>query len=403
MQVLAYKDYRAARRRINIQAFLQTDGISPATALSGLQPSVSINGAAAVTTGVGTFTIVDSAKGLYYVELSDTTCVAMATIGNHRLLYDDANTVPIDEPFEVRPNPYLHDGLAQAGGSSTITLQSDASATDNQYQDGYVWIIDGTGAGQQRQITGYVGSTKIATVDQPWRVNPDATSVYVVQPGNKVPSLATVWDATHGTAASGSYGEALAPLRRGTAQAGAAGTITLDAGADAGTDFYKSTLLRIVGGAGAGQARFISAYNGSTKVATISPNWVTNPDNSSVFVIYVFGAIAGATAPTSSENANAVWDALLSAHVAVGSFGAGLRLEAGQYAAIADKFLSRSVGGGADGFPSVKFAMCFLAGKWTDNQNGTITVYDADDTTVLGTINYGTRVRDAISSIDSAP
>lgn len=75
-------------------------------------------------------------------------------------------------------------------------------------------------------------------------------------------------------------------VRSGTAQAGAAGTITLDAGASATTDLYKLAEIYIDGGTGAGQTRAISAYNGTTKVATIGPdNWITTPDATSTFVI----------------------------------------------------------------------------------------------------------------------
>lgn len=76
----------------------------------------------------------------------------------------------------------------------------------------------------------------------------------------------------------------LVPVRSATAQAGAATTITLDASASAVDQFYLNDLLYIVSGTGAGQARFISGYVGSTKVATVT-TWVTNPDNTSVFAI----------------------------------------------------------------------------------------------------------------------
>lgn len=74
----------------------------------------------------------------------------------------------------------------------------------------------------------------------------------------------------------------------GTAQAGAAGTITLAAGASSVTDYYKGMRIYLVSGTGGstGQQRIITAYNGSTKVATISPNWGTNPDNTTRYQIF---------------------------------------------------------------------------------------------------------------------
>jgi hypothetical protein len=88
--------------------------------------------------------------------------------------------------------------------------------------------------------------------------------------------------------------------RTGTAQAGAAGSITLDSGASSVDDFYNNQIVVIASGAGAGQGRFISDYVGSTRVASVA-TWVTNPDNTSVFYTLPFGAIPGATAPTAAE------------------------------------------------------------------------------------------------------
>lgn len=71
-------------------------------------------------------------------------------------------------------------------------------------------------------------------------------------------------------------------LESGTAQAGAAGTITLAAGAAAYS--LVGCIVRTTGGTGGGgaggannQARLITAYNTSTKVATVVPNWETTP------------------------------------------------------------------------------------------------------------------------------
>ncbi len=70
-------------------------------------------------------------------------------------------------------------GTAQAGAATTITLDAGASAVDGAYNNMHVNITAGTGAGQaQRTISGYVGSTKVATVSSAWATNPDATSVF---------------------------------------------------------------------------------------------------------------------------------------------------------------------------------------------------------------------------------
>lgn len=71
----------------------------------------------------------------------------------------------------------------------------------------------------------------------------------------------------------------------GTAQSGAASTITLQASATSITDAFKRSYIYIISGTGAGQSREIIAYNGTTKVATVTPNWGVNPDNTSVYRI----------------------------------------------------------------------------------------------------------------------
>jgi hypothetical protein len=73
-----------------------------------------------------------------------------------------------------------HTDTAQAGAASTITLATGASATTDIYKGNQIRVQSGTGAGQTRVITGYVGSTKVATVDRAWTTNPDNTSVYSV-------------------------------------------------------------------------------------------------------------------------------------------------------------------------------------------------------------------------------
>ena len=72
-------------------------------------------------------------------------------------------------------------GIAAAGASTTITLSAPAVATNEYYDGAIVLIVSGTGLGQSRVISGYVGSTKVATVSDAWAVAPDNTSVYVVQ------------------------------------------------------------------------------------------------------------------------------------------------------------------------------------------------------------------------------
>jgi len=74
-------------------------------------------------------------------------------------------------------------------------------------------------------------------------------------------------------------------------QAGSASTITLDASASATDNYYRGLLVHIISGTGSGQVRLITAYVGSTKVASIEPDWITAPDNISVFRLIFNGSV----------------------------------------------------------------------------------------------------------------
>lgn len=61
----------------------------------------------------------------------------------------------------------------------------------------------------------------------------------------------------------------------GSAVAGAAGSITLAAGASAVNNFYNGMVISITSGTGSGGAGIITAYNGTTKVATVLKSTTT--------------------------------------------------------------------------------------------------------------------------------
>lgn len=76
----------------------------------------------------------------------------------------------------------VEQGTAQAGAATSITLQAESSGVDDTYNGQKIQIISGTGAGQERTITDYVGATQVATVAA-WTTTPDATSVYALDNG----------------------------------------------------------------------------------------------------------------------------------------------------------------------------------------------------------------------------
>ena len=71
----------------------------------------------------------------------------------------------------------------------------------------------------------------------------------------------------------------------GSAQAGSVSTITLAVGASAVTNLYVGLPVSITSGTGAGSSSTIVAYDGATKIATVSPNFATAPAASSAYSI----------------------------------------------------------------------------------------------------------------------
>lgn len=119
--------------------------------------------------------------------------------------------------FEFTGHDVCH-GTAQAGAATTITLDATSSAVDDTYNGQTITITSGTGAGQSRAISDYVGSTKIATVSA-WSTTPDSTSVYKIDGGPIDSSLPTpTYDSTVPTpimavpASIGSYAAVISKL-----------------------------------------------------------------------------------------------------------------------------------------------------------------------------------------------
>jgi len=77
---------------------------------------------------------------------------------------------------------HVNEGVAQGGASTTITLNTLASSTDDVYNHQVIAIVAGTGADQANVITDYDGTTQVATVLHAWEITPDATTIYYIIP-----------------------------------------------------------------------------------------------------------------------------------------------------------------------------------------------------------------------------
>lgn len=92
----------------------------------------------------------------------------------------------------------------------------------------------------------------------------------------------------------------------GTADAGTLSSVTLPAGASAIDDYYRGFVCLVLSGTAAGQARVISAYDGSSRVATVRPDWKSAPDATSEFVLCPFGPSLTASMEADAIPAEAV-------------------------------------------------------------------------------------------------
>jgi hypothetical protein len=272
----------------------------------------------------------------------------------------------------------LTDG-AVTGSVAVDSFATDLTeASNDHYNDATIQFYTGALAGQSRKIDDYVGGTKVVHVTPDLTEAPGVGDDFIILPSGagvlSAASVDAIWDenvvTAHGTAQTagrlvrdlggnisartnsgnlnallgvadtaghdvpstttdevldealsghttvGTLGQALQPIRQETAQAGAAGTITLDAGASAIGDFYADNLIITTGGTGANQARAITSYDGGTKVASIAPDWKTNPDATTEFVIIAAGEVA---ALSPAAVAAAVWAEQEGAEPAVGA------------------------------------------------------------------------------------
>lgn len=187
--------------------------------------------------------------------------------------------------------PVTTSGTAQsvAADRTTITLAAGASATDDAYHTQYIKVIDGD-AVQMRSIVDYVGSTKVATLDAALQTLTDSPPDYEIAPG-------VIWKDGNNYAAelqavSDAYRNLTADLT-GTAQGGGTGNnqIQLANSASSTDDAYNGKTIIILSGTGSEQERTISDYVGSTRTATVSSNWTTNPNNTSVYEINEAAAV----------------------------------------------------------------------------------------------------------------
>lgn len=175
------------------------------------------------------------------------------------------------------PHGLLHRGTCQSGSTSgTIKLDANASSVNNWYSQCLVYITSGTGAGQAPRFgyTSYEGSNRLLYIKPTWQIIPDNTSTFEIYGWNADLLDECINFNTFLT----SDRIILGCFTRSSTQAGSTtNTLVLNANSSSTDDIYVGNHVMVGNGDGSGQTRLITAYNGTTKVAQISPNWVVVP------------------------------------------------------------------------------------------------------------------------------
>lgn len=121
-----------------------------------------------------------------YVILPTAEVDTDSTIVNANVEQLDGNANAATALEEYWEGVYNDAATAQTGTTTGITFAAAATSSDDWYNDELVFLIRGTGVGQSRRIIDYDGTSKVATVDRAWGVNPDSSTVYLVVPAGPV-------------------------------------------------------------------------------------------------------------------------------------------------------------------------------------------------------------------------
>lgn len=279
--------------RIDYYSYNVTDGALNTGDAANMDAEVSIDDAAPVNCS-GTETEVGN--GHYFVEIS-----AAQNTGSSIVVVVKTATANMFQPFipvHHRHEPCVDSGVAQASAANTLVLRSAASFANDDLNGCDVEIVRGTCAGQVRRIVDYIGASDTALVDREWIGGPpDTTSVYIVK-GNSGPALNTFLDANADVHCAGGFtsnrtdfGNSL--FYGATANlpsfvnGGTPSTTSFVTGLPSSvTDAYKDSVLTFaLGSSLQGESAKITAYNGSTKVVTVSPAFSAAPVDQDPFIV----------------------------------------------------------------------------------------------------------------------
>lgn len=211
-------------------------------------------------------------------------------------------------------HPDKESGNAQAATANTITLQTNAHPNDDWYKDCFIMITWANAQGIQfqeiRQITGYDGDSKLATVDSPWDQLPPATATYRI--GSKPRASAepfelnfAAWADYTGsrttphnaaqiaaTFADGAPNFKYARVGRyhvaaltGTVVSATANTVVLAPGTVINAASMQGRFIVIQNGGTTLEYREIASYTAGTQTVQLVGNWGVQPTSANTYIV----------------------------------------------------------------------------------------------------------------------
>jgi hypothetical protein len=191
------------------------------------------------------------------------------------------STVELDDLFHVMTDEYkVYKCLGNNRGANSTVKPTGNSNTSFVTSDGYKWKYMyslGVADALNFLTTTYIPVSKLAA--------DDGTDHWSVQ------QTAIDGGIENCTITANGSGYAQAANTFGAGANSSAATLASDASSN--NNYYVGSSLYVLSGTGAGQLRSITAYDGSTKIATVSPTFTTPPSISSTYIVSPTVTITG--------------------------------------------------------------------------------------------------------------
>ena len=350
------------------------------------------------------------ADGFYNCELDATDT---DTVGQLVLYVHVAGALAVRHDFQiVEEEPYDDIFAASAVGY----LKPTTAGRDFDVSVGGEGGVDWANVGSPTTAVDLSG-TDIQLADTTTAVTNDV--------GITAAAVDLVWDevltgATHNVNNSSGKRlrqvEAAFVITAGTAQAGGVASITLASGESATDNIFSGDRVIIVGGTGVGEHGLITVYDGGTKVATMSQNWVIQPDSTSEYDLTPADVDIETIENShfATENLRVDYDgtgydksnSTIGTVTAIATGGViDGALAAAELLNIADACLDRRLdlgtdtGGDSPTTRTWRDALRVLRNR-ADISGGTLTVYEEDDSTAAFTAAISTAAGNPIAQVN---